>query len=187
MKSILTLSLFAAITFALPGRALTQIRDDEASMATLAVQCSVSSGYSAKEFEDYSRNLAKTLALLNGPQQFRVFGYLPQPGSANPGARAGVEPISTQSVEKVSGASKESGLIVGLVGDLNNTIDGVRETSGGIYGETNSMSDRAAEVSNGNAIGSEQSAAVAGSSSGNTSLSDVIEWIFSWAAKLNKS
>lgn len=54
-----------------------QIRENDSSVATLAIHCAVSSGYSPQGYEDYCRRLAKTLSLLSGPQQTRVFGYLP--------------------------------------------------------------------------------------------------------------
>lgn len=60
-----------------------QIRDNESSANALAIQCAVSSGFSALDYEDYCRRLAKTIGKLNSEQQTRVFGYLPMPGGSS--------------------------------------------------------------------------------------------------------
>jgi uncharacterized protein (DUF58 family) len=70
--------LLGMATFPVASHA--QIANNDASMYVLAVQCAVSSGFSASEYEDYGRRLAKTLSLLSSAQQTRVFGYLPMPG-----------------------------------------------------------------------------------------------------------
>ncbi len=57
----------------------SQIRNTEGSANLLAMNCSASSGYAATGYEEYSRRLAKTLGVLSGEQQRRVFGYLPTP------------------------------------------------------------------------------------------------------------
>ncbi len=62
--------------------ATAQIRETEASVTALAVQCAVSSGYSTasySDYESYARSLAKTLGMLSSGQQVKVFGYLPTP------------------------------------------------------------------------------------------------------------
>ena len=82
MKTSRILRLIAFGLLAIPGMATSQIRDNDASQSVLAVQCAVSSGFSASDYEDYSRRLAKTLSLLSNDQQTRVFGYLPMPGAA---------------------------------------------------------------------------------------------------------
>lgn len=80
-----------AILLGLLGTSLplgAQIRDNDASVATLAVHCAVSSGFSANDYEDYCRSLAKTLSLLSNAQQTRVFGYLPM-ASGSLGSNSG--------------------------------------------------------------------------------------------------
>lgn len=62
--------------------ASAQIRDNESSVTALAIQCAVSSGFSAQDYEEYCRSLAKTIGMLSSAQQTRVFGYLPMPGGA---------------------------------------------------------------------------------------------------------
>ncbi|MEM9017664.1 MAG: hypothetical protein AAGC68_11675 [Verrucomicrobiota bacterium] len=63
-----------------------QIRDDDPSANILAVQCAVSSGYSADNYREYGEKLAKTIGMLSPVQQERVFGYVPQPyGAINDG------------------------------------------------------------------------------------------------------
>ncbi|HRQ88725.1 MAG TPA: hypothetical protein PLA50_07995 [Bacteroidia bacterium] len=66
------------------GWAEAQIRDNESSIAALAIQCAISSGYSAEGFMDYSGGLAKTLSQLSGEQQARVFGFVPSATSGRP-------------------------------------------------------------------------------------------------------
>ncbi|MEM7601890.1 MAG: hypothetical protein AAF357_10810 [Verrucomicrobiota bacterium] len=72
---ILAVLLFGAAAMDL----CAQIRDDESSTSYLATQCAVSAGGDAANYEEYSRRLAKTVALLSPGQQERVFGFVPQP------------------------------------------------------------------------------------------------------------
>lgn len=80
----------SAILLAGPlSSARAQIRDNESSRAILAIHCAASSGFSAEDFEDYSRRLAKTIGMLNPQQQTRVFGFLPNPGGGGAGSDSG--------------------------------------------------------------------------------------------------
>lgn len=69
----------AGFVIACPVAADAQIQDDAQSTNFLAVQCAMSSGRSAADFEEYGRKLAETVAHLSPGQQKRVFGYVPQP------------------------------------------------------------------------------------------------------------
>lgn len=71
--------LIAAGLFLVAAPAHGQIRDTEGSATLLAMNCSASSGFSASGYEEYSRRLARTIGVLSGEQQRRVFGYLPTP------------------------------------------------------------------------------------------------------------
>ena len=108
-----------------------QISNDEASISNLAVQCALSSGYPASNFQAYSQGLAKTLAPLSGEQQIRVFGYLPQP---TPNTKPGKTQTTPKALNGASGNSNAStnpapmapdpGLLVDLVGSLNSALSG---------------------------------------------------------------
>lgn len=74
--------LIAAGLFLVAAPAHGQIRDTEGSATLLAMKCSASSGFSASGYEEYSRRLARTIGVLSGEQQRRVFGYLPTPVEA---------------------------------------------------------------------------------------------------------
>jgi len=80
MKTLLHISLVLTLALLCSHTARAQIKNDESSISILAIQCAMSSGFPAAGFADYSTGLAKTLSLLSGDQQERVFGYIPQPG-----------------------------------------------------------------------------------------------------------
>lgn len=104
-----------------------QISESEQSVNVLAVQCSVSSGFSRADFDDYSRRLAKTLALLSPAQQTRVFGYLPQPGATMDSGGDDLPASPGQLMaEKNSGETGSGALdgLVALVGGLNAAVSG---------------------------------------------------------------
>lgn len=130
---LVTVSLGILLLAATLSPVTAQIRENDASVTALAVQCSISSGYSADDYEEYCRRLAKTLGMLSGEQQTRVFGYLPQP------VAAGSESVSPGTIGSVSiggGNSTSSGsdsgssghaetnALVSLVGEINGVLDG---------------------------------------------------------------
>ena len=110
-----------------------QIVNDEGSASALAIQCAVSSGYPASNFQNYSKGLAMTLALLNGEQQVRVFGYLPQPSSVNGGMKPKAPAGNAKAAATTASAS---GGLVDLVGSLNAALTGSAPSSAGYYGAT---------------------------------------------------
>jgi hypothetical protein len=138
MKTKISLFTFGVILF-LPGTPLlAQISDSEPSVNVLAVQCAVSSGYSPADFDDYSRRLAKTLALLSPTQQTRVFGYLPQPNGAMKGSLRPSAPASspTSSVGSSAAAPAAEATapgaldgLINLVGNINEAITGAGSDS----------------------------------------------------------
>jgi hypothetical protein len=133
------LTLFGAL--AVPAASDAQIRDNDASMSVLAVQCAMSSGFSASEYEDYCRRLAKTLSLLSSAQQTRVFGYLPMPGAASLGDE---EPVTSGAGSTESGptapaesspqpasapaTTAPSNSLLDMVGRFNSLFDGTGST-----------------------------------------------------------
>lgn len=158
MKTIRFFYLFLLGTFAIPAESDAQIADNDASISVLAVQCAVSSGFSAGEYEDYCRRLAKTLSLLSSAQQTRVFGYLPMPGAASLGdsapetsAAAGSTESNTQlpaesnslpASKPTSGSNEfgateaatapaQSNSLLDMVGRFNSLFDGTASTSNG--------------------------------------------------------
>lgn len=84
MKTHLPILAGAFLLLGLAPSVGAQIRDNESSANALAIQCAVSSGFSALDYGDYCRRLAKTIGKLNSEQQTRVFGYLPMPGGGLP-------------------------------------------------------------------------------------------------------
>jgi hypothetical protein len=90
-----------------------QIRDNESSANALAIQCAVSSGFSAEDYEEYCRRLAKTIGMLSSAQQTRVFGYLPMAGSGGAeSVEAPVESETLTSAPKV-GSTETIGVVAG--------------------------------------------------------------------------
>src|SRR6056297_1557408 len=83
MKVLLYLALAGTLATVAITEADAQIRDNEASTHFLAAQCAASGGGVAGNYTDYSRKLAKTIALLEPKQQERVFGFVPQPVAFN--------------------------------------------------------------------------------------------------------
>lgn len=83
MKTHLPILAGAFLLLGLAPSVGAQIRDNESSANALAIQCAVSSGFSALDYGDYCRRLAKTIGKLNSEQQTRVFGYLPMPGGGS--------------------------------------------------------------------------------------------------------
>jgi len=148
MKIARYLLALGVFLLGMPSHSQAQIRDNDSSMIALAVQCSVSSGYSAEEYQDYCRRLAKTLSLLSSAQQTRVFGYLPMPsGSASkeettPSPAVSTTPAGTTGANSAVGnessgsASTDPGLAVRLVRDLNNAIDGTSTSAPVVAGST---------------------------------------------------
>jgi len=155
MKTIRCFYLILFSALAVPAASDAQIADNDASVSVLAVQCAVSSGFSASEYEDYCRRLAKTLSLLSSDQQTRVFGYLPMPGAASLGRSApkegaagsgntGQAPPETGSTQGGSernpvesgtnelgnsAAPTESNRVLDLVGKFNSLFDGTASGS----------------------------------------------------------
>lgn len=88
------LLLITAGLFLIAAPVHGQIRDTEGSANLLAMKCSASSGFSAAGYEEYSRRLARTIGVLTGEQQRRVFGYLPTPIESTTAAPAS-QPTNT--------------------------------------------------------------------------------------------
>ncbi|MBL9158767.1 MAG: hypothetical protein JNJ70_14915 [Verrucomicrobiales bacterium] len=146
MKALRLVSFLAFGLLAAPATSFSQIRDNEASQSVLAVQCAVSSGFSARDYEDYCRRLAKTLALLSSEQQTRVFGYLPMPGAASMGAEDSGGNLNTGNQGNAEESAKsplnqvgsnsdaappspETNSLVDMVGKFNSLFDGTASAS----------------------------------------------------------
>ncbi len=188
MKPIVKLFLLTLLSSGIAGSASAQIRDDESSQAVLAVQCAVSSGFSASDFEDYSRRLAKTLSLLTSSQQRKVFGYLPQPAAVSSiGADTTPAPLSpSQGAIKEVVKDTDPGLLVGLVGDLNNALSGLNETSAAVYaGEPASVGSTVSALVRGNTAGNLQDTAnaIANTKKGGNSWDAIVSWLTSLAER----
>jgi len=127
MKTKVTLFVLCCSFSLLVAPARAQICESESSINAIAIQCSMSSGFSASGFEDYSRSLAKTLALLSPAQQKRVFGYLPKPGATMEadGGNLSVSP-GQQMAAKETGETGSGTLdgLVAFVGGINETLSG---------------------------------------------------------------
>lgn len=131
MKTKVTLFALCFSFSLLVAPARAQIGEGESSVNALAIQCAVSSGFSTDGFEDYSRRLAKTLALLSPAQQTRVFGFLPQPGGSME-ADGGNLPVSPgQQMAAATSGETGSGTfdgLVALVGGINEALSGDSST-----------------------------------------------------------
>lgn len=152
MKTIRSFYLFLMGAMAFPAAADAQIADNDASISVLAVQCAVSSGFSASEYEDYCRRLAKTLSLLSSDQQTRVFGYLPMPGAASlgnseAGANAIAVPGEAGNSDSAATTPTPSNSLLDMVGRFNSLFDGTASTTGGstTAGSLNSLDVSASE------------------------------------------
>jgi len=184
MNSTVRTLLFFLVLSCTAESANAQIRDDESSKVVLAVQCAVSSGYSASDFDDYSRRLAKTLSLLTSSQQKKVFGYLPQPAAVSSND-ADTTPISV-SPERGSVKNTDPGLLAGLVGDFNNALIGATDTTSAVYaGEPASPGSTVAAIVKGDTAQNLEQAtnAIAGSRKSNSSWDSILSWLSSLAAK----
>lgn len=100
------LGLFLAVQTATLS---AQIRDNESSASALAIQCAVSSGFSAEDYEEYCRRLAKTIGMLTSAQQTRVFGFLPMAGSGGEGSSETPEHSNALSPRLPSGSDDDTG------------------------------------------------------------------------------
>lgn len=126
MKVILHISLVLIFALLCSPMARAQIKNDESSISILAIQCAMSSGFPASGFQEYSVGLAKTLSLLSGDQQERVFGYVPQPGMVSM-PKAGEKSRSTASkASPPSGdtTSPDMGILTEIVDAINGAIFG---------------------------------------------------------------
>ena len=133
MNSILRTFLLLALAHACSLSVTAQIRNDESSISVLAIQCSMSSGYPASGFPDYSTGLAKTLSLLDGDQQQRVFGYIPKPGSFSL-AQAKKAATATASAAMASKGTPAAGssipgvdALTAMVGSVNQSLFGASD------------------------------------------------------------
>lgn len=114
--NLLTVSVASLVSVS--AVATAQIRETEASVTALAVQCAVSSGYSTAsyyDYEGYARSLAKTLGMLSSGQQVKVFGYLPTPSGggfvdANNSSAPSVLPTGEE-ISQDPGASSASEVV----------------------------------------------------------------------------
>lgn len=152
MKTLFTiLALCSAFGF----EAQSQIVDNEASKNFLAVHCAVSGGRNANDYENYGRQLAKTLNLLSPKQQKAVFGFVPQPGAVsipdyNPDLHGplglglagggtgeeGNEAGSAPSGHTDSGNSVNPNIVVDVVGRFNDSINGLSNTGDAVIAGT---------------------------------------------------
>jgi len=129
MKTIRFLYLLLLGTLAIPVASDAQIADNDASISVLAVQCAVSSGFSAGEYEDYCRRLAKTLSMLSSAQQTRVFGYLPMPGAASLGDSTPETSAATGSTESDIKSPAESNSLPASTPTSGSNEVGAKETT----------------------------------------------------------
>lgn len=145
-KLIHTALVFLLLAAGIFTEVNAQIRDDEQSASFLAVQCAVSSGGNAPNYEGYGRKLAKTLGLLTPAQQERIFGYVPQPavlasidpvfsGSLGPAA-AGTDSGAGTNPTGGNDPAPTSNPLVAAVGKLNDTLSGTAATAEAIIGGT---------------------------------------------------
>lgn len=155
-------SLFALAAFVIAGPLAVdaQIRDDEQSTNYLAVQCAMSSGRNAADFEEYGRKLAKTVAFLSPGQQARVFGYVPQPihfarpaeapkaAQSNPTYAAAAAPDAPGNGGDTAADSYAAGLDAGSV-TVGNAPDAESAALAGEQGETDPGGTDAAAGSSG--------------------------------------
>lgn len=173
--------------------ASAQIRNNEASIATLAVQCAVSSGFSPADYEEYCGRLAKTLSMLSSDQQSRVFGFLPQPAASSLGSSEipglGSNGTSTNlgstttdggntglgtTTSGESGASQtQSSALVNFVGGLNNLLDGNVEVTTTVVAQSSGESFATANVSGDNGA----TDVTASSNTTGSGLSDFLAWL----------
>lgn len=184
MKSVVRSLLLPLLFSCVVDGVHAQIRDDESSQSVLAVQCAVSSGFSASEFEDYSRRLAKTLSLLTSNQQRKVFGYLPQPALASSNEAVASSPVLSADQSVVKNADPE--LLVGLVGNLNNALSGVSTAPSAVYEEkkTESVGSVVSAIAKGDTEKNlEQAATSIAGKKGNSTWNAVLSWLSSLAAK----
>lgn len=184
MKAIVRSVLLSLMFTGIGGSAYAQIRDDESSQAVLAVQCAVSSGFSASEFEEYSRRLAKTLSLLTSSQQKKVFGYLPQPAAVSSNNEDSA-PI-TVSPDRDEKKESDPGLLVGLVGDFNNAMSGTDPESSGVYaGKPETVGSAVSAVVRGKDPEELQVAAkaIASTKKSGNSWDAIVSWLTSLAQK----
>lgn len=113
---------------AIAAPAKGQIRDTQGSVALLAMNCSASSGYAASNYEEYCSRLAKTLGVLSGEQQRRVFGYLPTPAGGSiaeepdSGDASGQTPVTSSPV--TGSPTTESTASAGTSGNNGTTNSG---------------------------------------------------------------
>jgi hypothetical protein len=103
-----------------------QIRDNESSANALAIQCAVSSVFSAEDYEEYCRRLAKTIGMLDSAQQKRVFGFLPMAGSGGEGTS------ETSGDSNTSSPRLPAGTEVGTVGEKTSSNPAGSSTGAGI-------------------------------------------------------
>lgn len=149
MNARLIFGLAGLIGGLLVSTANAQIRDNESSQNLLAVQCAVSSGLPASNYEDYCRKLAKTVGLLDATQQERVFGFLPRPvalntddGSGSDGG-SGVTFFTPATISGGTSGSSTPGTVdnplVDAVGNFNESLFGESggSDSGAIIAGTN--------------------------------------------------
>ena len=147
MKTKINLLAFGTVLFLFESPLFAQIGENEYSVSVIAMQCAVSSGYSASDFDDYSRRLAKTLSLLSPDQQKRVFGYLPQLNDAMKVKKGGSNALPTASGPILASGSEAPKTetpgapaaapapadgpmdgLVALVGNFNKAISGSNST-----------------------------------------------------------
>lgn len=140
MRTKLLSPALGAVAFLFVAPLSAQISESDSSLNLLAMQCSMSSGFSSADFDDYSRRLAKTLALLSPAQQTRVFGYLPQPNGnvkgdgdslpTSPGqqmadGKTTNDPSTSDApVDVAEPAAGALDGLVAMIGDFNDSISG---------------------------------------------------------------
>lgn len=183
MKTIRSFYLLLFSALAVPVLTDAQIADNDASMNVLAVQCAVSSGFSADEYEDYCRRLAKTLSLLSSAQQTRVFGYLPMPGAASLGdsepegnSNAGSTESSNQRSAETGARSENTPTSGSNEVGSKNTAPATTPTQSNslldMVGRFNSMFDGTASSSNGSSASNPLLSLEASASLGSTTTTE---------------
>ncbi|MCB1203806.1 MAG: hypothetical protein KDN18_06080 [Verrucomicrobiae bacterium] len=175
-----------ALFVGLVSPASAQISENDASVAALAVQCAMSSGYSPEDYEEYCRRLAKTLGMLSGEQQTRVFGYLPQPVAATAAgslatignATAGSTTANSTSTTETSGNIQAStNGLVDLVGTINSLLDGTASVQSSTVVAGSTLDPNASNTTTVSVAGTTASLSASTGSGSSGGLAAFLNWL----------